>query len=483
MQPILLLPLSLALPVLAAGAPAQSSGLSPSAAPSNRAVFLTEDFSGGLVPPVGWVEGNNGNSLGWELEAAGLGVLLGSDHAFHDDFTGYNDNYLMSPAMDFTGAAAVFAYCDQGVTYASWRDHHYVDISLDGGLTFINVADDLAVDGYSVLNVDLGAYAGTNGVNVSYHYTGDYASEWELDNLVVDDIGPPPPPPAWPNLPSAFMPAAGYADDFESYGGVVPAHFGVNELAAATGLPDPEAYCDIAGGSGLGAYSGTACLEMGLDPLSNNYHDVRNGLIIGLNGAGAGVLDLDFQALDHGEETDTWDGVWVSDDGIFWHQAYGPWTPLLTTWQAVAGVNLDGAGANTSGDFYLLFAQDDNFPYGYLDGLGVDDINITSTAPGPVLTVTNLIGNQTATMTVTGATANGCVIFGESCAGNGPTSTPYGDLMLSPIIYYRGVKADAFGTSSVSHFVPGSKTGKTLHFHAFDQVSLTFTNALSIVVG
>ena len=450
-----------------------------------QSTFLTEDFNGGVMPPAGWTEGNNGVTLGWEIEAAGLGVLLGSDHAFHDDFTGANDNYLMSPAMDFTGAAAVFAYCDQGVTYASWRDHHYVDISLDGGLTFINVADDLAADGYSVLNVDLGAYAGTNGVNVSYHYTGDFASEWELDNLVVDDIGPPPPPPAWPNLPSAFMPAGGYADDFESYGGVVPAHFGVNELAAATGLPDPEAYCDIAGSSGLGAYSGTACLEMGLDPLSNNYHDVRNGLIIGLNGAGAYGLNLDFQAIDHGEETDIWDGVWVSDDGLTWHQAYGPWTSLLSSWQAVTAVNLDGAGANTNGDFYLLFAQDDNFPYGYLDGLGADDLMVTDPGPpAPTLAVTGLVAGGSASIDVTYCTPGGKVRVGYSLVGGGPTSTPFGDLLLSPP--YKELPfmtADPAGSASTSATVPAGTTGVAVWVHAIDMASTTFTNGLAEVIG
>ncbi|RMH01232.1 MAG: hypothetical protein D6702_11990, partial [Planctomycetota bacterium] len=119
-------------------------------------VYLTEDFQGGVMPPAGWTEGNNGNSLGWEIEPAGIGYLSASDHAFHDDFFGWNDNYLMTPAMDLSAATAAYAYCDQGVTFSSWRDHHYVDVSLDGGLTFINVLDDLSPDGYSVLNVDLG---------------------------------------------------------------------------------------------------------------------------------------------------------------------------------------------------------------------------------------------------------------------------------------------------------------------------------------
>jgi hypothetical protein len=446
--------------------------------------YLTEDFNGGVMPPAGWTEGNNGVTLGWEIEAAGLGVLSASDHAFHDDFTGANDNYLMSPAMDLSAATAAFAFCDQGVTYSSWRDHHYVDVSLDGGLTFINVADDLSADGFSVLNVDLAAYLGNASVNVSYHYTGDFASEWELDNVVVDDIGPPPPPPAWPNLPASFVAADGMFDDFESYGGVLPGHMAENELNALTGAADPEAYVDIAGGSGLGAFSGTACLEMGLLPTSNNYHDVRNGLILGLNGASAGC-ELDFQAIDHGEETDTWDGVFLSEDGLTWTQAYGPWTSLLASWQAVSVGDVTGLGVNTSGDFYMLFAQDDNFPYGYLDGLGVDDISLAvPPPPGPALDVTGLVAGGTATVSVTNCTPGGLVRTGFSLAGGGPTTTPIGDLMLTPpYMELPRMTCDAAGAASQSASVPAGTTGLSVWLHAADLGSLSFTNALALVIG
>jgi len=436
------------------------------------------------MPPAGWVEGNNGNSLGWEIELAGLGVLLASDHAQHDDFTGFNDNYIMTPALDFTGATMVWSHCAQGVAFASWRDHHYVDVSLDGGLTFINVRDDLAPDGFSMLDVDLSAYAGTNGGNVAFHYTGDYASEWELDDLVIDDQLPPPPPPVWPNMPTAFVAADGMFDDFESYLGVVPPHMATNALNGASGLPDPEAYCDIAGSSGLGAFSGTACLEMGLDPLSNNYHDVRNGLIIGLNGGGAAALEMDFQVIDHGEESDTWDGIWVSEDGATWHLAYGDWSALLSSWQAVTAVDLSGAGANTAGDFYMLIAQDDNFPYGYLDGIGIDDISIAQPVPpGPSLAVVNLIGGQTATLEVTNATADGIVAVGISATGAGPTPSVYGDVMLSPPIHTAQRRADAAGAASFSHLAYPHLVGKTLYFQAVDHTTAALSNALAEVVG
>ncbi len=307
------------------------------------------------------------------------------------------------------------------------------------------------------------------------------------DQIAVYDTSgsPPPPPPPFPNLPASFVAAGGYFDDFESYGGVLPPHMAENELDATTGLPDPEAYVDIAGSSGLGAWSGTACLEMGLLPTSNNYHNVRNGLVLGLNGAGAYALDLDFQAIDHGEETQTWDGVWLSEDGVSWVQAYGPWTSLLSSWQPVVVGDLMGFGVNTGGDFYLLFAQEDNFPYGYLDGIGVDDINLVDPGPpGPQLAITGLVAGGAATLSVSNCTPGGMVRSGYSIHGGGPTSTIAGDLLLTPpYMELPKMTADAAGAASLVVPVPPGSTGIAVWVHALDLGSLTFTNGLAEVIG
>ncbi len=308
------------------------------------------------------------------------------------------------------------------------------------------------------------------------------------DSIAVYDTSgsPPPPPPAWSNLPASFVAAAGYSDDFESYAGVVPGHMAVNELNGISGLPDPEAWCNMGQRAmALSTTSGVYCLEMGLDPASSNYHDVRNGLVIGLNGAGATELNLDFQAIDHGEETDTWDGVWVSDDGTTWYMVYGSWSALGSAWQAVAAGDLMGAGAATGGDFYCLFAQDDNFPYGYLDGLGVDDINIVDPGPpGPAISVTGLVAGGTATISASNCTPGGIVRHGYSMVGGGPTATAFGDLLLSPpYTELPAMAVDAAGNASLGAAVPVGTTGIAVWIHAFDLGSLTFTNGLAEVIG
>ncbi|RMH02788.1 MAG: hypothetical protein D6702_07770 [Planctomycetota bacterium] len=103
---------------------------------------------------------------------------------------------------------------------------------------------------------------------------------------------------------------------------------------------------------------------------------------------------------------------------------------------------------------------------------------------GPTLTVSNLIAGATALIQVTDATPNGLVRHGYSLAGPGPTSTPYGDLLLSPPwTELPTMIADAAGTASWSGPVPPGTTGIQVWFHAFDIGSLTFTNGVAAVIG
>ncbi len=306
------------------------------------------------------------------------------------------------------------------------------------------------------------------------------------DSIAVYDTVGPPGGLGWTvNLPATFVSADAYSDDFEAYGGVVPPHMATTAIDPASGLPDIEAWCDIGGASGLGAASGIACLEMGLDPVSNNYHNVRNALVLGLNGSGFTTQTLDFMAIDHGEEVHGIDGVWVSDDGLEWFQVYSDWGALPAVWTAVPGVDLSSSGPSTQGDFYLMFGQEDNYPYGYLDGVGVDDIVITSSGnTGPVLAVSNLVGGSVTTISVSNATPGGTVRHGYSLAGGGPVNTPYGDLLLSPpFTELPAMAIDPAGDGSMSAPVPPFASGLSVWLHAFDLGSLSFTNGLAEVIG
>ena len=446
-----------------------------------QTTYLSEDFSGGVIPPAGWSEIDlSGINPGWEL-----GSLTGSA-AFHDDFSGWNDVHLMSSDMDLTGATSVFLHITQNVGFASWRDHHYVDVSTDSGVTFTNVADDLSPDGTSSLSVDISAYAGINGVAVSFHYTGDFASEWTVDDVVVNDSSTPPPPPLVPwavNLPTAFRAQGGPVEDFESYGGTPPADMALTSVDYA-GVPDADGWCVIDGGSGFGAGGGTACLEMGLDPLTSNYHDVRNAMVLGVQG-GAASLTVDFLGIDHGDEIDGADGIWVSNDGANWAHVLGDWWSMsYLSWGPMTDVSLDDSRIDLTADFYIMMQQDDNFPYAYLDGIGIDDIALGGGPPsGPTLAVTNLVAGATANVDCTNCTAGDVAYFVWSAAGGGPVNTPFGTGYVSPPYRVIPLLVDAAGNASMTQSVPPGLTGMNIWFHGADRGSATMLNALAMTIG
>ncbi|MCH2112763.1 MAG: choice-of-anchor J domain-containing protein [Planctomycetes bacterium] len=446
-----------------------------------QTTYLSEDFNAGVIPPAGWVNQNNnaGPNAGWQL-----GSLSGAA-AFHDDSYGANDYTLGSGDMDLSGAAVAYLHMDQSVNFSSWRAHHYIDVSTDAWATFTNILDDLSGDGASFLTVDLSAYAGTSGVAVGFHYTGDYASEWTVDNVLVTDSSTPPPPPLTPwavTVPSTFVPGVG-VDDLEGHAGTPPAHMALNAMDGAVTGPDADAHCTIDGSSGFGAASGSYCLEMGLDPLSNNYHIVSNAMVLGVQGS-ASAVSIDMSAVDHGDEVDGFDGVWISNDGANWANVLADWlsAPYLS-WGTMTGVALDDSRVDTTQDFFVMFAQQDNFPYAYLDGIGLDDIDFGGGPSGPALSVTGLVGGSTASVDMSGCSAGGIAYFGYSLAGAGPTSTPLGDAALSAPFKSFALSCDSNGDAGMTASVPAGASGLSIWFHGADLGTATFTNAIATSIG
>ena len=145
-----------------------------------QTVVLSEDFNAGQVPPSGWTEDNNGNSSGWQPYY---------DQARHDDYTGWNDNSLVTGGLDMTGLTGMHVVFDQNNVYPSWTDRNGVEVSSNGGGSWSEVwyQDSGATSGYSTEDVSLGAYDGTAGVQLRWRFQGDYANEWTIDNVLVED--------------------------------------------------------------------------------------------------------------------------------------------------------------------------------------------------------------------------------------------------------------------------------------------------------
>ncbi|MBC8329887.1 MAG: hypothetical protein H8E31_14200 [Planctomycetes bacterium] len=103
---------------------------------------------------------------------------------------------------------------------------------------------------------------------------------------------------------------------------------------------------------------------------------------------------------------------------------------------------------------------------------------------GLTLAVSNLVAGGVATVSVSGATPGGLFRHGYSLRGGGPTTTPWGNLLLTaPYTELPAMTADGAGNASMSASVPAGTTGVTVWQHGLDLGTLTFSNGLMTVIG
>ena len=468
-----------------------AAGVAGAAAVSAQTIYLNENHDSS-VPGPGWThEKIHPAAQGW-IQSADL-------RAWHEDepaAIGPADDRLVSPSMDLRGAGAVYVHFHSQLAFARWLANHPASlgdgendlwVSTDDGATWTEVwTDARIVDSTDWTTVDLSAYAGHANVRIALRYFGTYAQEWWVDEVRVDDAPGHslPPPVTWSvDLPALRLPVAAFAgcDGFESYAGIVPQSMALTAVDAVSGAADPEAWCTIAGGT-VAAAAGVRNLEMGLRPGSTNYHQVRNALVIGLEGAGAGLLTLDFMGINFGEEVHPADGVWVSSNGADWYRALVSWTgiPANGAWHPVT-VDLADFAAITGAPFYLMFQQQDDFPYHDLDGIGVDEVCLTSSIPLG-LTLARLGACPGAiVLEVAGATPGAPVALFYGQAGaftqTNPNKACFGIVLGIRSPHFTGMlTANAAGQASVQFNAPAGACGLTVQ--AVDVGACAASNAV-----
>jgi len=168
---------------------------------TNRTTFLTEGFDG-TVPPTDW-SGSYTGSYGWQAYAyadadSGGSNSDGGQCAYHNDDSGSQDSWLITPALDLSGATSSRLSYYNRVDYSFWADSHNVKISTDGGTTWTTLESDILETDESdytwyARTIDLSAYDGQASVKIAFHYTGNFASEWHIDDVVVDEVPPSAP--------------------------------------------------------------------------------------------------------------------------------------------------------------------------------------------------------------------------------------------------------------------------------------------------
>jgi hypothetical protein len=97
----------------------------------------------------------------------------------------------------------------------------------------------------------------------------------------------------------------------------------------------------------------------------------------------------------------------------------------------------------------------------------IDDVQILTT--NPIYSVAGLVGNQTATFTVSGAAPGNQIMIGYSLAGGGPIPTPYGNVNLTePIVILATLVANGAGQATFLVGVPGGTTGVVVYTQAVE---------------
>ncbi|TAH37232.1 MAG: hypothetical protein EYC70_09645 [Planctomycetota bacterium] len=272
------------------------------------------------------------------------------------------------------------------------------------------------------------------------------------------------------NLPGSFAPLP-FGEDFETAAGVVPGYMALTAINSTTLVADPEAWCNIGNlGACMNPYGGSFALEMGLIPGSTNYHNVRNAMVIGLDGTGYGGSTLmTCQAYEDGEETNAVDGIWVSADGIGWYRCttattWGTIVGPIGAWERLTGIDLASTPVSTAGPFYLAFVQEDNFPYNDLDGVGIDEIDIPQDLYYPSYAASTLTAGYYATLTVTEAPPDGTAFYLMSFTGTG-SATFMGVTtgLAAPIRNFVTLPLDPGGTAIYAAIVPAGLTGTTIY--------------------
>lgn len=168
---------------------------------------LSEPFdtsATGVFPPALWSETNTATGELWEDATNGNLSALNVDAAYHDYHfqSSVNcDDMLITPTLDLSTYRDPRLVFDSQVRWTAWMAHYpnansngasNVEVSTDGGVTWQSVwQETAAVDGYYPdQTVDLIAYANLAAVEMRFHYFGNNAHEWAVDNVVVDHVTP-----------------------------------------------------------------------------------------------------------------------------------------------------------------------------------------------------------------------------------------------------------------------------------------------------
>ncbi len=151
---------------------------------STKDAYFEEGFEGTTFPPDGW--SNIGLEATWQQTDSHANS--GTYSAYHNDDNINNSetDTLMTPTIDLMVATEPMLTFWQYETYPTYAEFHGVLITADDGVTWDTLYTGIGGSAWEQVSLDISAYAG-NFVKIAFLYTGDWADEWYIDDVVVDE--------------------------------------------------------------------------------------------------------------------------------------------------------------------------------------------------------------------------------------------------------------------------------------------------------
>jgi len=156
--------------------------------------YLNEDFEGAFPPP-GWTRVMNSGcnwassaTTGYANNTGGAGLFADANS---DDCGTGMDAELWTPSFDLSTASAPMLSFQSDFNDFGGSDDGYVDVSTDGGATWINLLhyDGVDVRGPRLVQLNLSAFAGQSNVIVRFHYVAPgWDWWWQVDDVQISDI-------------------------------------------------------------------------------------------------------------------------------------------------------------------------------------------------------------------------------------------------------------------------------------------------------
>lgn len=161
-----------------------------------RSIVLKEDFEDIDFPPTGWSAATQGN--GWQrTNNGGSSNFQIPEHSWYavanDDLAGQSNNgccdYLITPELNLAD------YPHYHLSFMSfytgeYNSMAYVEVSMDGGLTWTPIFSVLPANTWNITEIDLSQYSGqnfTSTIKLGFHFDDGFlwGSGWAVDNVLV----------------------------------------------------------------------------------------------------------------------------------------------------------------------------------------------------------------------------------------------------------------------------------------------------------